>query len=471
MTYLLKELPTLQTPDGRLTMFKDKDGLWDPHENAYMMQACLRDYFYFGTKSSLETAKRIGDAQINRKVPGSVGSEMAFVLLAEATGDRRYYDWLEGNLMIRADIRTYDPIVYSGCQHVYTWLGRAHGQECFALLDGAADLDLADLCAAGDEAFRRTRGPHMSISGTITGRPRWGELWDESQMGIGSWGETCSSAYLMRLSALRTTTDVSSRFGDLYERILFNALFSAQSSDGLKYCYFTPFNEVHTWFDRDTFCCPNNFKRAIFEASDAVFFRSADGLVVNLYTPAVLKSDGVEAKMMTEYPSEGGVALDVRMEKGLRNLTLRIPAWCKDATVTVSGGSGPQKAASGWYTIERDWSDGGHVDIDLPMPIRFIRGVRAQEGYVAVMRGPCVYALDPALAKVRAFNCDPWTIDPSEPLTWDPTNRAVTALCEFDNRFHERRRLPLTRFCTDERDKTYFRTLSEVSAETDELWR
>ena len=43
-----------------------------------------------------------------------------------------------------------------------------------------------------------------SVTGSCSGGIFWGEIWDDSQIGLGRWGETCASAYLMRLSAAMT---------------------------------------------------------------------------------------------------------------------------------------------------------------------------------------------------------------------------------------------------------------------------
>ena len=390
-TRLLAELGELQSPDGRITMFSGAPGFWDNHEGAYLIQALCRDHRWFGTAASLETARRLGDALIADGAFPTLGSETAYLLLYEETKDRRYRDWLEKSAAIGDGIDAYDrKVKVNGVQHVYTWLARALAQLQYA---DAVEADLptrAALSAAAEEALRRARGPYLSVTGSITGTPRWGELWDATQAGLGKWGETCASAYLMRLAAKALERAPDGACGDLFERVMFNAFFSAQSADGLRYRYWTPFNERAPWYDRDTYCCPNNYKREVFEIPDAVFFRMQDGLAVNLYADAALKAEDVAVTMRTAYPDDGRVVLDVAM-KG-RVLRLRIPAWCTNATVSAAG-EPARAAAPGWFDVERSFAKPVRVVLDLPMPIRLVPGCRAQEGRVAVMRGPCVYAL------------------------------------------------------------------------------
>ena len=458
-TRLLKELGELQTPDGRISMYSGDPGFWDNHEGAYMIQALVLDYRWFGTESSLATARRLADSLLAAKAFPTLGSETAYLLLAEETGDARYRDWLVKEADIRADIATYDGrLKVNGVQHVYTWLARALAQLQF-------DPQLA---AAADEAFARAAGPYLSVTGSITGKPHWGELWDDSETGLGKWGETCASAYLMRLAAKRVESDPSSRYGDLFERILYNAFFSAQSADGLRYRYWTPFDECPPWFDRDTYCCPNNYKREVFEIPDMAFFGMPDGLVVNLYAPAELKCGWAAVRMETAYPDEGAVALKVRMDR--RTLRLRIPAWCRGATVRT-GADAPVRADPGWFDVTRDFTAETDVRLDLPMPVRLVRGAGAQAGRVAVLRGPCVYALDPATNGVWTQGCDLWELDASRPMDWRPGEKAVAVTAQSRNRGVETRELLLTRYCSEGRERTFFGTVGEARTEDDELKR
>lgn len=470
-TRLLRELAAAQTPDGQISMFLTKPGFWDSHENAYMIQAYVRDWAWFGETNSLATARRLADSLVGRQAWVTLGTETAFNLLYGATRERRYLDYLKGVCFLEEPFESYDAkLKVNGVQHVYTWLARAIGQMEYAdLLGLSSPADRTRFGAPAFEALRRAQGPHLSVSGSITGTPRWGELWDPSQTGLGKWGETCASAYLMRLCARMSEWEAKSVLFDLYERVMYNAFFSAQSADGLKYRYWTPFDERADWWPRETYCCPNNFRRMVFEIPDAVFRRSSDGLAVCLYAPAALKADGVAAKMATRYPDDGQVTLDVTMAPGVKTLRLRIPKWCDGARVTVGDVTTP--AAPGWFALRRDFSAGVRVTLDLPMPVRLVRGARAQEGRVAVMRGPCVYALEPEPngMEARRWEIDVWDIDAAKPMDWNPAKRAVEATLRQRHLVREERRVALTRYCREGRLRTYFDPVAPCNAVADEL--
>ena len=453
-TRLLAELAATQSADGRITMFLSEPGFWDAHEGVYLIQAYVNDHRWFGCEASLATARRLADSLIARKADMTLGCETAFALLAAETGERKYRDWLETAFIVRADIDAYDrALSVNGVQHVYTWLARALGQLDYADLVGATGGERARLSAAAEEAYARTKGPYMSVTGSMTGKPQWGENWDATQVGLGKWGETCATAYLMRLTARSMERLPEAVRGDLFEQAMYNAFFSAQSADGLRYRYFTPFNEPAPWYGQDTYCCPNNYRREVFEIPDAVFFRTADGLAVNLYSEAMLKADGVSATMRTSYPDEGDVSLTVTMRG--RVLRLRIPAWCEGATVAVDGGA-PQPAEPGWFALERDFSSPVRIDLKLPMAIRLVPGVRAQEGRVAVMRGPCVHALAMGGEGRPVPSVDLWWLDPSEPLVWNAASRTIDATFLYRNADRPRKCLSLVRYSSDFHDRTYF---------------
>lgn len=141
-----------------------------------------------------------------------------------------------------------------------------------------------------------------------------------------------------------------------------------------------------------------------------------------------------------------------------RVLKLRIPAWCEGATIQVANGV-RQTAKPGWVAIERDFSASVRVRLDLPMPVRLVPGIRAQEGRVAVMRGPCVYALVLGDGNEPEYNVDIWDLDLSFPLAWNAAKHAVDATIRLNNRRHETRDVSLVRFASDKHDRVYFKVL------------
>ena len=104
----------------------------------------------------------------------------------------------------------------------------------------------------------------------------------------------------------------------------------------------------------------------------------------------------------TDYPWDGQVTLTVTPEEPCRfTLSLRIPGWSRKAGLSLNGA--PLDLASltwrGYAHIEREWSPGDVLKLDLPMPVERLYAhpaVRQDAGLVALKRGPLVYCVEEA---------------------------------------------------------------------------
>ena len=404
----IAELISLQAADGAISMFtsvpKGKIGwpqaaVWDNHEAFYIIQAFVGDWTHFKNRAALDAAVKLADHLIEREGFVNVGGETAFIALWQATGEVRFRNWLD----TRADLRRSlehgygELLAANSVYHVYTGLARACAQ-----LEYAAAIGSDEACYFNTPRTLAGRlfGPYSSVTGSCAGgKPDGeGEFWRTTQRGTGRWGETCATAYMMRFATKMMATDPRSRYGDLIERGLYNAFFSAQSPDGVRYRYFNPFEENGEWWPRDTYCCPNNFRREMFEVVDAAILKAPKGAAVNLYSDATLHTQELTLEMKTRYPEDGEVAIAVDCAVP-RELWLRIPAWCPRATVTV--GSVRTAAAGGdWHRLNLPE---GRTRIGLSLPIvdRYVAGFEEQSGKVALLRGPLVYGFDRDGRRVR----------------------------------------------------------------------
>ena len=257
-------------------------------------------------------------------------------------------------------------------------------------------------------------------------------------------------------------------------RAIYNALFAAQSPDGRRLRYFTPFEGSRDFFDGDTYCCPNNFRRSVSELPQMVYYRFDGGMAVNLYTTSkatVQVGDGLVAavKQETDYPNSGRVAIELCLPEPARfEVRLRIPAWCRGAAVTVDGEPINSAIKPGRFlAIERDWQRETMIELDLPMSWRLIRGRRLQAGRVAVMRGPVGFCChEPADG---ALTLDPATLDgPTAGHAIRPDGMVALASTRRGNTADEKQ-LVLTEFADPDGRTTYFNLPDLDAAEDDEL--
>ena len=447
----IADLMGTQTPDGGISIFAESPGMWDNHEQAYILQAFANDYLLSGNREPLESALRLGSYLIRRKTDLNLGLEEAFLLLYEASGEKKFLDYCLNEFQLTAPLEEYDRIVpVNGTAHVYTSLARVLAQLKLEELTG----DTSGALRTGAHKLRRKllEEGFSSISGSCTGGGFWGEIWDRTQSGVGRWGETCASAYALRFAARMLRLEGDTVYGDWFERILFNAFFGAQSEDGLRQRYFIPFNEPGEWYSMDTYCCPNNFRRMMFELPGTVYFRSGDGVLVNLYTNSKLKTEAFEIHQTTEYPDSEEILLTVKSNQHFP-LLFRIPSWCHNAEILLEGKKYTPDAGS-CFRLEQQWQGSTEIRIHFPAPVRYIRGTMAQEGRIAVMRGPCVYAVEMERNQLTKHEIDLLAIE--QPEQCSCTQQGIRIPCCIPNKGYHPREVLFTRFSAEKRTKTYF---------------
>jgi DUF1680 family protein len=102
----------------------------------------------------------------------------------------------------------------------------------------------------------------------------------------------------------------------------------------------------------------------------------------------------------TGYPWDGAVGLAIEPERPAEfTLRLRIPGWCRAPQINVNGAALDLRAVCerGYAGIKRRWQAGDRVNLELPMPVERIYAhpdVHADQGRVALKRGPIVYCVE-----------------------------------------------------------------------------
>jgi DUF1680 family protein len=130
---------------------------------------------------------------------------------------------------------------------------------------------------------------------------------------------------------------------------------------------------------------------------------SDKGLWFNLYGGNHLSThlaDGspIQLSEQTEYPWEGKVTIKIETAPAAPfSFFLRIPGWCKGATLSVNGKAAPSATPGEYTSIHRKWMKGDLITLNLPMPVVPIASnplVEETRGQVALRRGPVVYCLE-----------------------------------------------------------------------------
>ena len=275
---------------------------------------------------------------------------------------------------------------------------------------------------AVDNLWQSIRTQHL----TLGGGP-WGGVAHRSREVFNPAGvfsphgyvETCSLLAWIQLNRELLAISGEARYAEEIERTAYNDLLGAMAPDGEDWCYYSFANgrRVHTTYWR---CCKSSGAMAIEELPALAYTQSPEGNVsINLLGPGDAEFDHPRAgrlrlQQVTDYPFDGGIVLKVTPEQSARfALSIRIPQWAEGARMRVDDEVHAEPVMPGAYAvIEREWKAGTEVVLDLPMPPvahgqvqQNIQESRAPDGspvrqqvmhyeYVAVTRGPLVYATD-----------------------------------------------------------------------------
>lgn len=215
---------------------------------------------------------------------------------------------------------------------------------------------------------------------------------------------------------LQATGDV--QWADLMEKICFNAAFSVVWKDFKSLQYYSSPNQViarnNSSFcmyvggqDRMAYriahgpaCCNGNMNRMIPLFCSRQWMKKGDnGIVAAMYAPSSfttkLKGSKNEITIQeeTNYPFEETIRFRMKMKRSTPfSFWLRIPQWCKGASITVNGQAADIVCKTGTFVeVQRKFSDGDIIELKLPMKAK---SVSMPYDGVAFERGPLVFSLN-----------------------------------------------------------------------------
>jgi DUF1680 family protein len=230
-----------------------------------------------------------------------------------------------------------------------------------------------------------------------------------------AYNETCAAIASIQWSWRLLLATGQSRYADLIERTLLNAVGAAVSADGRRFFYVNPLQRRDEHYEEDDpgrrrewfscACCPPNIMRLLASLGHYLATTAGDVLYVQQFTEATVEASlagGVMRVDMTSgCPWTGTVTLEVRSAPpGACGLGVRVPEWSRDARFTVNGSqAAPDPADRGYLVIRRHWMPGDVMRCDLNVTPRLTfpgRRIDALRGTAAVQRGPLVYCFEQA---------------------------------------------------------------------------
>lgn len=438
---IIARIAAAQMPDGYLnTAYQVKIGpdrrwtnLRDNHElycAGHLFEAAAAHFQATGKRTLLDVATRFADHIDSRfgegpgkrlGYPGHPEIELALVKLWRVTGERRYFDlarffvvnrgrqfFADEHGTPRADyhgeywqdhrpILEHADIVGHAVRAAYLYS---------AVVDVAAETGEADLLQMADHIWDNTVHRRMYVTGGIgPSSHNEGFTTDYDLPNLTAYQETCASVAMMMWNHRLNLVHGDAKYADVLELALYNGFLAGVSLDGRRYFYVNPLagdgqHHRQEWFG--CACCPPNVTRTLASLGGYAYAKSEQGLWVNLYihgrSQAKLGEQNVALDVATDYPWDGKVKITVRPDTATAfALRLRVPGWCVGAAVWVNGTAVSAAVEQGYLVLERTWTPGDVVELDLPMPVRRIEAhplVQEDRGCLALARGPLIYCIE-----------------------------------------------------------------------------
>jgi DUF1680 family protein len=270
----------------------------------------------------------------------------------------------------------------------------------------------------------------MYITGGLGARHEGESFGDNYELpNLTAYSETCAAIGSVYWNQRLFQLTGNSKYYDIIERTLYNALISGISLSGKEFFYPNPLESDgkypfnmgsctrQSWFDCS--CCPTNLIRFLPSIPGLIYATSHDSLYINLYVSnnalVKIKENSIKINQQTAYPWDGIISITVNPEKNEAfTLKLRIPGWAQNVPVpgdlyaytdenngkivlSINGQVEEVIVNKGYVEISKMWKDGDKVELRLPMVVRKVithKNVQENLGKVAFEYGPVVYCAE-----------------------------------------------------------------------------
>ncbi|HSB92586.1 MAG TPA: beta-L-arabinofuranosidase domain-containing protein [Flavitalea sp.] len=386
----------------------DLNGGWSPWYTVHKVMAGLADaYMLTGNKEALNVLEGMG-TWVDKTVSGLNDEQREKMLTCEyggmndvlalmygMTGNKKYLDLslkFHDNFVLGKLEQQIDPMPG---KHSNTNVPKAIGTATrYELTGRASDKIISSFF------WDRMVHHHSYVIGGNSNYEYCGEPDKLNDRLSDNTCETCNTYNMLKLTRHLFLWQPNSKYGDYYERALYNHILASQNpSDGMM-CYFVPLRmgTKKTFSDQfNTFtCCVGSGMENHSKYAESIYFEGRDGsLYVNLFIPSELnwRSRGIKISQQTNFPESGLVNFLVEGKKRTFSLKIRKPSWAVDGvTVTVNGK--PEKVSvdsEGYIAIKRAWGHADKVIVNLPMSLH-TESMPDNVNRIAFLFGPVVLA-------------------------------------------------------------------------------
>jgi DUF1680 family protein len=441
MTSTATLMSKVQAADGTLNSYvqgspgaEQYDQLADSHElytAGHLFQAAVADFRATGLTRLLDIAILVADHLVeefgDQRRPDYDGHpeiETALVELFRLSGRSAYLQLAKqfvdnrGQRIFRNDrrgdsyfqdrdrVRKERSIVGHAVRALYLEAG---------VVDVAVETSDAELLASSVTRWLDMVESKLYLTGGVGSRHKSEGFGDPYELSPDrAYCETCAAVASIHWNWRLLLATGESRYADLLERTLYNGFAASTGLDGISFFYSNPLQirTVHEASDQEESaqrlswyacaCCPPNIMRMFASLAAYLATTNDRGVQFHQFTDAdvsLLTGDGpLRLAMRTEYPWHGHIAVTVvESPPTAWALSLRLPAWTTQDQIAINGVTSPAQVKNGYVLVERAWTAGDQVVLNLDIEPRVTSGNRkidAVRGCVAIERGPLVYCIE-----------------------------------------------------------------------------
>jgi DUF1680 family protein len=399
----------------------------------HLIQAAIAHFRVTGEQKLLDVALKLADhivftfgAGRHEGTSGHPEIEMALVELYRTTGDKKYLNLAllfidrRGHNILGSSEYLVDHLPFRDLEYL-----AGHAVRALYLCSGVTDVALETgeeaLVSALKRLWKNLVEKQLYITGGVGARHD-GEAFGQPYElpNARAYAETCAAIANAMWNWRMLQLHGESKYADLLEWILYNAILPGISIDGLGYFYVNPLMDDGSHRRQEWFpcaCCPPNLCRTLAMFPGYIYSVSSEGIWLHLYANCVAKIDlgsgiRIELEQSSNYPWDGKISLHVNQVIPINpdlpkhssidefSLFMRIPAWLDDqsATVQINGENYPVQPVSGSYLeIRRGWKVGDEIKVELPMTVHYREShpyVLENTGRIAISRGPLLYCVE-----------------------------------------------------------------------------
>lgn len=416
---------------GKKRWEKDPELSHELYNLGHLYEAAVAHYQATGKRTLLDVAIKSANLVytdfIGKQLPYYPGHqviEMGLVKLYRVTGEKKYIELAQYMLDIRKGGDEYNQ-AHKPVTEQDKIVG--HAVRATYMYSGMADVTAINGNTGYTDALTKIWDDLLKTKFYLTG-------------GIGSGGdnegfgdpyylpnmmaycETCASISNVFWNYRMFLLHGESKYFDVLERTLYNALLSGVSLSADHFFYPNPLesrghHERSEWFG--CACCPSNICRFIPSIPGYIYAQDEKDIYVNLYIQNDAEIDfggrNIKLRQTTNYPWNGQINITVTLAKAVEfGIALRIPGWATGQalptdlyqfikssippfTITVNGKPAKYMMKNGYAVIKNKWRNGDEIVLNLPMPLQKVKAnplVEADRNRLALQRGPLVYCTE-----------------------------------------------------------------------------